>query len=437
MTKTKHSKTKSSLKSENHQGPFRVAACWPHQDAPLIMTMLGQGKVAIATSFTPIAFDSLRPLRIGELADQTCETPMAADLPRWVFAIPYETFTENEQSAHSERTMAWAIKAALIWDDGKTEPRYLAASDAQSARFHLDLSRDLKPLLADAQKWSPIEAEAIQILPSTSDDSYLENVQSIIASIRNGEFYQVNLLRYFQAHKAGGWENLCMRMEKLSGPFGCIITQGSRVIASFSPERFVEISREDQKIIIDTWPIKGTAARNRESETADRMSGESLAASEKDQAELRMIIDLMRNDLTKICEPCSVNVLSPGDLKKFPNVWHLEGHISGILRDQVTLNELLISLCPGGSITGAPKIAAMQRIRADEGQERGFFMGNLFTIMHDGSIKSNILIRTMTSDNFARTARYAAGSGIVIKSTPEKELLEISSKCAVLTGPNQ
>jgi para-aminobenzoate synthetase component 1 len=150
-----------------------------------------------------------------------------------------------------------------------------------------------------------------------------------------------------------------------------------------------------------------------------------------------MIIDLMRNDLTRVCENDSIEVLSSGELKGFKHVWHLEGHIKGRLSAGQTLRELLSVLCPGGSITGAPKIAAMSRIRADEGQSRGFFMGNFLTINHDGSVRSNILIRTLLSDNWMTSARYAAGSGLVAKSIPEQELLEIITKCAPVTLSNE
>ncbi len=431
---TVKSKKNGTITGHAHQGPFRVAACWPHQDAPLILAMLGDGRVVIATSMTPVNFEDLLDLQVSNLRDNTFVSLDASELPRWIFAVPYDFFPSGSAITTSERPIAWNIKAALIWTADHNEPKYVARADANTSRFHLHPSRELKSLLSDALKWIPTEPEPIELLPVTSDDSYLDAVRSIIDSIKNGDFYQVNLLRFFQSPNAGGWGNLCMRLETFAGPYGCLLTQGSRVLASFSPERFVEISTEKDVHKIETWPIKGTIARVSGDEKADLNAGQQLLNSEKDLAELRMIIDLMRNDLAKLCDTGSVDVISAGELKKFPGVWHLEGHVQGRLNSEITLRDVLQSLCPGGSITGAPKIAAMARIKSDEGQSRGFFMGNLFAVMHDGSIKSNILIRTIISDNWMRSARYAAGSGIVVKSNPDMELLEIKSKCSILTG---
>jgi anthranilate/para-aminobenzoate synthase component I len=394
--------------------------------------MLGNKKVVIATSLTPINLEHLFSLPLTGMNDPGSVHEDCDDLPRWIFALPYDYFGIDTRTS-GDRPLAWEIKAALIWSDNQTEPRYVARDDASSARFHLDLMSQIKPLLIEAKKRIPADPQPIHLNPTTSDESYLESASAIIASIGKGDFYQVNLLRFFQSASAGGWANLCRRLELFSGPFGCLLTHGSRVIASFSPERFVEVSQEKEGCKIKTWPIKGTAMRRLDDDAEDEQTGQRLLHSEKDLAELRMIIDLMRNDLQRVCKGGTVRVLDSAKLQKFANVWHLEGNIEGQLKDDLRLGELLESLCPGGSITGAPKIAAMKRIHQDEPQARGYFMGNLFVLMHDGTIQSNIMIRTLTSDNWMRSAKYAAGSGLVIKSIPELELLEIESKCAVLT----
>jgi anthranilate/para-aminobenzoate synthase component I len=222
-------------------------------------------------------------------------------------------------------------------------------------------------------------------------------------------------------------------MDANSGPQGVLISIGNKIVASFSPERFIEIYRNSNSLQISTWPIKGTATRCINNEQKDLEIGTNLSKSRKDNAELHMIIDLMRNDFAQICLPGTVEVKDHGSLKKFFQVWHLEGHISGNLDPSHNLNAILSAVCPGGSITGAPKVAVMNRIRQEEGRLRGYFMGNFFRINHDGSLQSNIMIRTLTSENWLRSATYAAGSGIVIKSEPHKELLEIAAKCAPVT----
>jgi anthranilate/para-aminobenzoate synthase component I len=437
--------TKPQLKTvhqEFHSGPFRVAAAWPHQEMPLILSMMGGKQIVIATSFTPVSFDAIAQTSVNNwkssatLFGPNVGADDLAELPRWIFAVPYETYAggKNHAQEGSERPLAWEIKAALIWDEGSSEPRYIARTDCATSRFHLNYKPQIIALLAQAKKWEPPTLRPMTLHGSTSHDTYLDSAREIIEAIARGDFYQVNLLRYFSIAAAHGWDNLCARMESNSGPHGALLTAGSRVIASFSPERFIEVSIRDNKHHISTWPIKGTAPRDASDPLKDLASGAALSDSAKDQAELHMIIDLMRNDLSRICERGTVAVTQSGTLKKFKHVWHLEGEITGELIPAQNLEQILAALCPGGSITGAPKIAAMERIKNDEGQPRGFFMGNLFRINHDGSLQSNILIRTLVSNNWMTSANYAAGSGLVIKSSPEAELLEIQSKCSPVTS---
>ena len=429
-----------------HTGPFRVAASWPHQELPLILSMVGGKQIVIATSFTPVSFETIAQTSINDwrsnpaLFGPSTAPNHLADLPRWIFALPYETYAKTSAGGKnavqdlSERPQAWEIKAALVWDEGSTEPRYIARTDCGTCRFHLIYKPQITALLAQAKKWEPPTIRPMTLHGSTSHDTYLDSAREIIEAIGRGDFYQVNLLRYFSIAAAHGWDHLCARMETNAGPHGALLTVGSRVIASFSPERFIEISTRENKHHIATWPIKGTAPRDASDPIKDLAFGTALSASAKDQAELHMIIDLMRNDLTRICERGTVAVTQSGSLKQFKHIWHLEGEITGELNPQQTLDQILSALCPGGSITGAPKIAAMERIKNDEGQPRGFFMGNIFRINHDGSLQSNILIRTLVSNNWMKTANYAAGSGLVIKSSPEAELLEIQSKCSPVTS---
>ncbi len=411
-----------------HTGPYRVAAVWPHHDAPLVLSAIGGHQIFIATSFSPVSFDKIddQPLtkNLRHHHDEAVD-----QLPRWIFVLPYQELS----SVTNERLLAWEIFAGLIWDGDSLEPRYVTSDDAANARFHLPLKSTLKPLLSEAKTYAPQSPKGIHLLPSTSDDTYLDSVRRVIEDIRRGEFYQVNLVRFFHAEQAHGWQNLCALMETCAATQAALFTQGSRVIASLSPERFIEITHDTEGSYIKTWPIKGTAPRSPNDPEKDQRSGQSLLHSEKDRAELRMIIDLMRNDLTQVCESGSVKVAHDAELKRFSHVWHLEGEVTGRLKPNLKLATLLKAICPGGSITGAPKIAAMKRIQSDEGQPRGYFMGHAFRINYDGSVQSSILIRTLVSDHWMKTARYAAGSGIVIKSDPQAELEEIRAKCAVVT----
>ncbi len=436
--KTKKAPALPSVR-DRHMGPFRVAAVWPHDEAPLILTQIGRQQTFIATTFSPITFSAIENLKFSTPLRHE-QAAIAAGLPRWIFVLPYDAFGKQttDKFCAGERILAWEIYAGLIWDQGQLEPRYVATDACKLARFHLPFKPKLTKILAEAMDYISRSPQRLNLRPSTSDETYLDTVQRIINDIQLGSFYQINLLRYFRTEDALGWQNLCSLMEDHAAPETTLITQGRRVIASLSPERFIDTTPyNDAKegastTTIKTWPIKGTAPRFESDLLKDQQSGELLSCSPKDRAELRMIIDLMRNDLTQVCLPGSVKVEQDGALRQFSHVWHLEGEISGRLNPDINLMTLLKSVCPGGSITGAPKVAAMKRIDADEGQRRGYFMGHAFRLNYDGSLQSNVLIRTLVSDNLMQSARYAAGSGIVIKSDPRSELEEVRAKCAVV-----
>ena len=435
MRTKKPPKTKDTApnKSKACAGPFEVAAVWPHHESPLLLSMVGARQIFIATSFTPVDFAKLAEMNIELWTGENGIPSDKRHLPRWLAIIPYETYAESQASiSGTDRAMAWEIHAGLFWDSGTDEPEYFEKSSAKNARFHLD-ERRIKETLKSAREQSLSKPQSISLTPTTSDDTYLDTAQNLIRAISAGDFYQVNLLRYFHASSPSSWENICALMSAHSGPHGVLLAMGNRIVASFSPERFIEIKLAESHTEISTWPIKGTLPRNFTDTDSDVRAGEKLASSTKDLAELHMIIDLMRNDFAKICEPGSVKVIEPAALRQFTQVWHLEGQVTGILKTAQTLKSILSAVCPGGSITGAPKIAAMRRIYQEEGRPRGYFMGNFLRINHDGSLQSNILIRTLLSDNWLRSAAYAAGSGLVVKSDPRSELLEIYAKCTPVT----
>jgi para-aminobenzoate synthetase component 1 len=144
-----------------------------------------------------------------------------------------------------------------------------------------------------------------------------------------------------------------------------------------------------------------------------------------------MIIDLMRNDLNRICVPGTVKVKDANRLVSFINVHHLVGAVTGQLRDGLKIQDFLTALCPGGSITGAPKIEVIRAIREFEGRPRGFFMGHAFMLDESGTFNSSILIRTLQKVA-GKDYEFSAGSGIVIHSDPKSERFEIDAKCNVL-----
>lgn len=430
---SRKNKNRLSTKEKGAAGPFDVAAVWPHHECPFLLSMVGGREIFIATSFTPIDFDDLGKIPLKQWVCTEHSPQEKTDFARWLALLPYEAYGDAPTRAqNTDRPMAWEIYAGLTWKQGEASPIYNERINAKKARFHLGEGR-IKEIIKMARDVDLDHPKPIALVPTASDESYLATVQNVIRSIGDGDFYQVNLLRFFFASSPQTWQNLCALMKSNSGPHGILLALGNRIISSFSPERFIEIKQTPSCAEIVTWPIKGTIPRHLTNEDLDKRAGQALSESEKDQAELQMIMDLMRNDFTKICTPNSVKVIEKSALKKFAHVWHLEGQVVGILKASQTLHSVLEALCPGGSISGAPKLAAMQRIAQEEGRPRGYFMGNFLRINHDGSLQSNILIRTLLSDNWLRSASYAAGSGIVIKSEPISELKEVVAKCSTIT----
>ena len=197
-------------------------------------------------------------------------------------------------------------------------------------------------------------------------------------------------------------------------------------LASLSPETFLR-SRSPREI--ETWPIKGTRPRG-SSPAADRAASAELLHSEKDRAELLMIVDLERNDLSRVCKAGTVEVTELAGLRSFPAVHHLVACVRGSLRDDADVAAILRATFPGGSITGAPKIRAQQILRELEPAQRGFFTGSLFWFGDDGRLDSSILIRSWVFGE--GQAFLGAGGGIVADSEPEEEWHESNHKARAL-----
>jgi para-aminobenzoate synthetase component 1 len=278
-----------------------------------------------------------------------------------------------------------------------------------------------------------VETKPNQLIPSTSDEVYLDMVRSIIEDIGEGDYYQLNLLRYFKVEMRKSWHQLINQWMTSGGPRSMILSDKDFCIVSFSPETFFKITSKDAHISkIELRPIKGTISRDPLDIDKDLALQLALSQSEKDQAELNMIIDLMRHDLYAIAMKGSISVAEPPRVISFPSVHHLQASVEAEISKSQTIRSIISALCPAGSITGAPKKAVCKKIRDLEGRSRGFFMGHGIVVYSDGSIETSILIRTLVSEDSRQTWGYAAGSGITIKSRPIDELNEVLLKCHVV-----
>ena len=265
------------------------------------------------------------------------------------------------------------------------------------------------------------------IIPSVSHAQYLEDLQRVIDYIYAGDIYQANLTQRFSIAWEGDAWNLYSQLHRQNpAPFAAFLPYTDFQILCSSPERFIRIQTDGQ---IETRPIKGTRPRGK-SEEDDQYQAFDLQNSSKDRAELTMIIDLERNDLGRICEFGTVKVPDLIQLEKYPTVWHLASTITGQLRPDLQPSDIIQAVFPGGSITGAPKIRAMEIIEELELFKRGLYTGSVGYMGFDGAWDFNIVIRTILLKN--KKAYIHVGGGIVADSIPESEYIETLDKARAL-----
>ena len=256
--------------------------------------------------------------------------------------------------------------------------------------------------------------------------SYSEAFQRIKRYLKEGDCYQVNLSQRFAADCEGDpWAAYCVLRAMNAAPFSAYLDLPDVQILSSSPERFLKLVAGH----VETKPIKGTRPR-RAYPASDWHQIDQLRYSPKDRAENLMIVDLLRNDLSKTCKKGSVKVPALFAIESYATVHHLVSTVTGILGDNQHALDLLKSCFPGGSITGAPKIRAMEVIEELEPNRRGVYCGAIGYIGFDGNMDSNIAIRTLVHSK--GSIRFWAGGGIVNDSELEEEYQESFDKAAAL-----
>jgi para-aminobenzoate synthetase component 1 len=211
--------------------------------------------------------------------------------------------------------------------------------------------------------------------------------------------------------------------------FAAFIRRRDDTIISASPERFLRVEVNATGRTVEAWPIKGTRERGRERKEDARLRAE-LSSSEKDRAENIMIVDLLRNDLGRVCRYGTVTVPELFTIQEHPTLFHLVSQVRGLLREDVTAGALLRAAFPCGSITGAPKLRAMEILYEMEPASRGLSMGALGYFSFDGRVDLSVAIRTMTVRDCM--ARFNVGGGIVADSQPEEEYEESLVKARAL-----
>jgi para-aminobenzoate synthetase component 1 len=310
----------------------------------------------------------------------------------------------------------WLISTGLPErEEGKRDQR--ASERMAMVRKYLRLARPLIDV--------PPAPHAASVAPWASNftrTSYETGVQKVIDYIFAGDIFQANLSQSFRAEypfdaipeRFGLYRRL---RELSSAPFGAFLNFGDVAVLSNSPERFLK-AVDGQ---VETKPIKGTRPRG-ETPLSDAELAQELMLSAKDRAENIMIVDLLRNDISKVCKPETVQTPALCALESYANVHHLVSTVTGKLKDGKTAIDALRACFPGGSITGAPKIRAMEIITELENTTRGAYCGAIGYVGFDGTMDTNIAIRTL-SMNGGRMA-FNVGGGIVADSDPALEYEE-------------
>jgi para-aminobenzoate synthetase component 1 len=287
----------------------------------------------------------------------------------------------------------------------------------------------------EAASWlQPAEARPVRLgrlaqdIEASSGEAYEDAVAQVVRRIEAGEIFQANIARRWRGRLAAGAGpyDLFLRLAGSSpAPLAGYYRLSGRAVVSNSPERFVRAGADGR---IEAKPIKGTRPRGGDPRE-DAAQAAALLADPKDRAENLMIVDLMRNDLSRVCRPGSVRAPDLFRLESFTNVHHLVSTVTGQLQDGVGPAQVLRAVFPPGSITGAPKVQAMKVIRELE-PPRGPYCGSLFWAGLDGAMDSSVLIRTVACAQDEAGWRYeaGAGAGLVADSQPRMERLETEAK---------
>lgn len=288
--------------------------------------------------------------------------------------------------------------------------------------------RQLLPLLTSRRVTQPAQPFALneRFQPIWNPSEYQAAFDQVIDFIRSGDCYQINLTQRFSASCEGdAWTAYCQLRHATPAPFSAFMCweQGEKqqAILSVSPERFIQV-RDNR---ITTQPIKGTRPRGNTAEE-DAKNAQELIRSTKDRAENVMIVDLLRNDIGQVCVPGSVRVPSLTQCVAYENVHHLVSTITGLLDDSHDAFDLFRACFPGGSITGAPKIRAMEIIEQLEPCQRAIYCGSIGYIDTQGHMDTSIAIRTALIHQ--QSVHLWGGGGIVDDSQMTAEYAESLAK---------
>jgi len=339
------------------------------------------------------------------------------DLARRLEALPVMA----EDAEHIAEMAVGIYQWAVVVDHHRQKSYLVGRCEPQKWQGLIDQFSQL-PVRTDHQAFKVTG----EIKSNMDKDFYFDAFYKIKHYLKEGDCYQVNLTQRFAADCEGNpWTAYQTLRQLNAAPFSCYLNLPEVQVLSSSPERFLKLTDG----AVETKPIKGTRPRKADY-AEDQQQIKDLLASNKDRAENLMIVDLLRNDISKTCKSGSVKVPLLFDIESYATVHHLVSTVTGLLADDQHALDLLKSCFPGGSITGAPKIRAMEIIEELEPNRRGVYCGSIGYIGFNGNMDTNIAIRTLVhSDN---NIRFWAGGGIVNDSVAEDEYQESFDKAAAM-----
>lgn len=314
-------------------------------------------------------------------------------------------------------------------------PDFLFVKKNGQWEMHVDFSHLEAPKASKQDKTAKPHSSSLLWQPLFSKEEYMATVELVKQHIVEGDLYEMNLCQGFVAENVeinpiSSYLSLRSRSE---APFSSLYKvdldgNGGQYLLCGSPERF--INRKGNDII--SQPIKGTRKRGNTLQMDEELRKE-LANSEKDQAENIMIVDLVRNDLAKICKPGSVRVPELFGLYPFKNVWQMISTIEGELKSNIEIDDIFKATFPMGSMTGAPKVMAMDLIEKYERCSRGVYSGTLGYIEPGGDFDFNVVIRSLAYSHPMQRASFQVGGAIVFDSDAESEYQETLIKAKSIT----
>ncbi|MFT8737145.1 MAG: aminodeoxychorismate synthase component I [Zymomonas mobilis] len=347
-----------------------------------------------------------------------------------------EVIKDYPEKQDKEPDISFCFYDVVLAFDHVTGESYLFSSgfpekkpEKRAVRAKKRLNQFYDWLFSPSNKTPVVEKPVIPSLKWQSNftkERYCQAIETVKNYIRQGDIYQANIAQSFSTEIPDdfqAWPFYRQLRHINPATFGAYLSWGDEVIASASPERFVLL----QDNHVETRPIKGTSRRSSDPEE-DRLAAEELLHSDKDRAENIMIVDLLRNDLSRVCTADSVDVTGLCRLESYAGVHHLVSVVTGELRPENSASDLLRACFPGGSITGAPKIRAMEIIAEIEKLARGVYCGSIGYIDFGGNLDFNIAIRTVTLSH--NKAVFQVGGGITLLSDPEAEYTETLTKAA-------